>query len=85
MRAYPEYKASGVEWLGHIPSDWKVRRLATLGRFSKGGGISKSNLVEEGIPTILYGDIYTKYNLKTVTVYSFISYELAEVSKLINK
>ncbi|MEC6814949.1 restriction endonuclease subunit S [Photobacterium toruni] len=25
--AYPEYKDSGVEWLGDIPSDWKVVRL----------------------------------------------------------
>lgn len=23
-KAYPEYKESGVEWLGRIPSDWKI-------------------------------------------------------------
>lgn len=26
-RAYPEYKDSGVEWLGRVPADWEVRRL----------------------------------------------------------
>lgn len=26
-KPYPKYKPSGVEWLGDIPEDWKVRRL----------------------------------------------------------
>jgi len=26
-RAYPEYKDSGVEWLGQVPTEWEVRRL----------------------------------------------------------
>ena len=24
---YPEYKDSGVEWLGSVPAHWRVRRL----------------------------------------------------------
>lgn len=31
-KAYPEYKDSGVEWLGEIPSHWQVKRL---GQFFK--------------------------------------------------
>lgn len=31
-KAYPEYKHSGVEWLGEIPSHWQVKRL---GQFFK--------------------------------------------------
>ena len=27
MKAYPEYKHSGVEWIGEIPRDWKYSRL----------------------------------------------------------
>jgi len=26
-RAYPQYRDSGVEWLGKVPADWKIRRL----------------------------------------------------------
>jgi len=26
-RAYPEYKDSGVEWLGEIPAHWKLTRV----------------------------------------------------------
>ncbi|TKB01995.1 restriction endonuclease subunit S [Alteromonas portus] len=30
MKAYPEYKDSGIEWLGQIPRGWKTRRLKYL-------------------------------------------------------
>jgi type I restriction enzyme S subunit len=30
LTAYPEYKDSGVEWLGEIPAHWDVGRLKTL-------------------------------------------------------
>lgn len=29
MKAYPEYRDSGVEWLGDVPSHWEVCRLGT--------------------------------------------------------
>ena len=27
---YPAYKSSGVEWLGHIPAHWAVRRIRNV-------------------------------------------------------
>ena len=30
FQAYPEYRHSGVEWLGEIPAHWKVKRLKHL-------------------------------------------------------
>ena len=27
MRHYPEYKESGVEWIGEIPVHWEVKKL----------------------------------------------------------
>ncbi len=30
MRQYPEYKDSGVEWIGKIPKDWKQKKLKYL-------------------------------------------------------
>jgi len=27
---YPEYKDSGVEWLGEVPAHWEIRRLSSL-------------------------------------------------------
>src|ERR1035438_9496456 len=49
-------KYSGVEWIGEIPESWEVKRLASFGKFSKGGGFSKSDLTESGVSAILYGD-----------------------------
>ena len=41
MRRYPQYKPSGVEWLGHVPDSWPVKRL----RFSVNVNPSKSEIV----------------------------------------
>ena len=70
-----KFKNSGVEWLGQIPSNWEVVRLGSLGIFSKGNGISRNELVADGIPAILYGDIYTKYNYQAIEIKNFISTE----------
>ncbi|MYF99637.1 restriction endonuclease subunit S [Candidatus Poribacteria bacterium] len=32
MRRYPEYKESGVEWIGEIPFHWDVKRLKHIGK-----------------------------------------------------
>ena len=32
MRRYPEYKASGVEWVGEIPEHWKMQRAKFIFR-----------------------------------------------------
>jgi type I restriction enzyme S subunit len=29
-RSYPAYKTSNVEWLGHVPTHWRVERLKTI-------------------------------------------------------
>ena len=31
MRRYPEYKESGVEWIGEIPKDWQVLKVKHVG------------------------------------------------------
>lgn len=44
-KAYPEYKPSDVQWLGDIPSDWRViplKHLATLN--PKKSGINKQKM-----------------------------------------
>ncbi|MCT0024090.1 restriction endonuclease subunit S, partial [Weissella confusa] len=41
--------------------DWEERNLSDLATFSKGKGYSKSDLVSDGFPAILYGRMYTNY------------------------
>lgn len=41
---YPQYRDSGVEWLGSLPSDWAIVPLKYCCSFSGGGTPSKDNL-----------------------------------------
>lgn len=70
-------KPSGIECIGDIPVDWSLKRLGAVGRFSKGGNISRSELINsnDGVPAILYGDIYTKYNIAAESIVNRISKE----------
>lgn len=40
---YPEYKDSGVEWLGEVPAHWVIRPIKAFARFSGGGTPSREN------------------------------------------
>ena len=41
--------------------NWEESELNGIAEFSKGHGYSKKDLIEDGIPIILYGRLYTKY------------------------
>lgn len=73
--------------LGEIPEHWEVRRLGTIGRFSKGGNISRSELIytDEGVPAILYGDLYTKYDIVAENIINRITKETASKSVELKK
>ncbi|AYA42217.1 restriction endonuclease subunit S [Xenorhabdus nematophila] len=63
-QAYPEYKDSGVEWLGDIPTHWTMSKLRYMFYFGKGLSITKENLRDEGIPCVNYGEIHSKYGFE---------------------
>lgn len=63
--------------------EWNEYHLGQIGAFSKGAGISKSDLVEEGIPCIRYGEIYTTHHFVIREFHSFITPETAATSKRI--
>lgn len=69
--------------IGTIPQEWKVSRLDEIGTFKKGKGIARKDLIREGIPCVLYGEIYTKYHYFTDKLSSFISKEIADRSEKI--
>lgn len=41
---YPEYKDSGVEWLGEVPAHWTLQKLKSIASFSGGGTPNRENL-----------------------------------------
>jgi len=80
-----EIKGSGIEWIGEIPKHWEVNRLISLGEFSKGKGITKDNLTDQGKPCVLYSELYTKYERIISQNISFIDTNLFELSVTVNK
>lgn len=63
-KAYPEYKDSGVEWLGAIPKNWQLSKLRYQFAFDKGLTITKENLQDEGVPCVNYGEVHSKYGFE---------------------
>lgn len=64
--AYPGYRESGIEWLGNIPDHWELKKFRFLFSFGRGLGITKENLLDEGIPCINYGEIHSKYGFEVI-------------------
>ena len=60
--------------------EWKEERLDEIAELSKGVGISKEQLSEDGEPCILYGELYTKY--KSEIIHKVISKTNIESSNL---
>jgi type I restriction enzyme S subunit len=61
LKPYPEYKESALPWLGRVPRHWDVRQARQIGRLLKGGGGTKEDAVDVGVPCVRYGDLYTTH------------------------
>jgi len=71
--------------LGIIPEDWSLKNLGSLGEFKKGKGISIKDTIETGLPAMMYGDIYVKYNTQFNNVDFRINQNTAQNSTKVNK
>lgn len=56
-QAYPEYKDSGVDWLGEIPIDWTQIDLKRHVWVKTGYAFASEAFVDDGEPIIRIGDI----------------------------
>jgi len=51
--------------------EWEVKKLGEVAKFSKGKGISKNDIEEDGATEcIRYGELYTKYNERITEIFS---------------
>lgn len=58
-QAYAEYKDSGVEWLGRVPSHWIITTLKRYCYVKGGFAFSSDAFIDTGFPVIRIGDIKT--------------------------
>lgn len=72
LKPYAKYQESGLPWLGQVPGHWDVRQARHVGRLLKGVGGTKEDAVEEGVPCVRYGELYTTYRSFIRTTRTFI-------------
>ncbi|SFX73952.1 type I restriction enzyme, S subunit [Thermoactinomyces sp. DSM 45891] len=61
----PEVRFAG------FTGEWEERKLGDLANFSKGNGYSKSDVIDEGNPIILYGRLYKQYETVIESIDTF--------------
>ena len=78
-----QMKDSGIECIGDIPSDWKIKRVKHIASsLSKGNGITREDVKEDGnIQCIRYGEIYSKYENSFKECISYTNLESIESPK----
>lgn len=78
-----QMKDSGIEYIGDIPSDWKIKRVKHIASsLSKGNGITREDVKEDGnIQCIRYGEIYSKYENSFKECISYTNLESIESPK----
>ena len=60
--------------------DWKERKLGDISKFSKGKGISKSDVISNGsVKCVRYGELYTHYGETISNVISSTDVPLSEL------
>ena len=52
--------------------------MGEVGELIRGNGLTKKDLLDDGVPAIHYGQIYTYYRTETIKTISFVSEELAK-------
>ena len=64
LPAYKKWKNTKVQWPESIPEHWELKQFRYLFNFGRGLGITKANLLDEGIPCINYGEIHSKFGFE---------------------
>ena len=58
FRPYPEYRDSGIEWLGEIPAHWDVKRLKTMASVRLSNVDKHSEAGQVPVKLCNYVDVY---------------------------
>lgn len=62
-----EMKDSGIGGIGQIPENWEICPMKTYFSFGKGLSITKSDLTDNGVSVLSYGQIHSRNNPKVST------------------
>ena len=65
--------------------EWETKQFKELGQFSKGRGIKRDDVTDEGAPCVRYGELYTQYQDYILKVASRIPQDVAATALPIKK
>ncbi len=61
---------------------WEVKKMGEIGELQRGSGLSKKDLIENGFPCILYGQIHTRFGAYTKKHIACIPQDLVRTAKI---
>ena len=64
-----------------IPDSWEWVRIRSLGEIVRGSGIKRNETVQQGLPCVRYGELYTTYQTSFTSSVSFIAPDLYKKCK----
>jgi type I restriction enzyme S subunit len=73
-KTYPDYKDSGVEWLGEIPAHWDVNKFKRVAFYQEGPGLRNWQFTDNGIRVICVTNI-TENGIDFSRYSKFISFD----------
>ncbi len=71
--------------LNRFGGEWETKQLKELGVFSKGRGIKRDDVTDDGVPCVRYGELYTQYQDYILKVASRIPPSVAATALPIKK
>ena len=63
---YEDWIETGKAWPKKIPRHWELKKFRFLFKFGRGLGITKSDLLEEGVPCVNYGEIHSQFGFEVI-------------------
>lgn len=75
---------NGTRRLIGFDEQWIMVTLGQLGKFRKGKGIRRDQVLSSGVPCVRYGELYTQYENVISQINSFISFDVAKDAQRIS-
>ena len=72
------YQGDDKNYYENLPNGWIYEPLGKLGVLTRGFGIKRTEIVENGYPCIRYGELYTTYKISFIQAKSHVDKHLFE-------
>jgi len=83
-QAYPEYKESGVEWLGEIPKHWELKKIKFISKINMGQSPASEDCNQDGIGLpFLQGNGEFKEKFPEPQNYCQVARKVAEIGEIL--